>query len=383
MTIKFEYGTSKVKDIKVKITKGLTKKNKNVVSQVLINDEPLIPTKRFWKSLNMRFKINDTVFKYFTHEEVFNRIADVSAHSVLRYCLERVDGSPVKLLAVTSPSSPYIECDDLMEIISQYNSENMQYSGGLVRSTHVPKIPWHTQIGGDAFVNRFIADIPIDGFGKPAMYVSLIRQVCTNGAIGFSPAFRTELNVGKKDDSIEYVLRRALESFNNEDGYTDMYQRFVDATNSWASVNEAMSLSKVLIKVYNNSDLKGVKKITIGEDTGNTWDDVPIMKKFSELTGNLNHTYGLSNIDALSGKKQRTLPAGCKVYDLLNFCSEVATHHSTPNGNRVLQAWLGTQISNEYDLENTVKEYADWKDFFIHNDKAIQTQSELSTLSHS
>ena len=44
----------------------------------------------------------------------------------------------------------------------------------------------------------------------------------------------------------------------------------------------------------------------------------------------------LANVDTLSAKRQRTLPAACKVYDLLNFASEVATHHATESGNRAV-----------------------------------------------
>ena len=46
------------------------------------------------------------------------------------------------------------------------------------------------------------------------------------------------------------------------------------------------------------------------------------------MTGDLQRIYGMANLDALSVKRQRTLPAACKVYDLLNFASEVATHHA-------------------------------------------------------
>ena len=39
--------------------------------------------------------------------------------------------------------------------------------------------------------------------------------------------------------------------------------------------------------------------------------------------------YGLANLDTLSPKRQRTLPVDCKVYDLLNFATEIATHHAS------------------------------------------------------
>jgi hypothetical protein len=67
-----------------------------------------------------------------------------------------------------------------------------------------------------------------------------------------------------------------------------------------------------------------------------------------------------------AGKRQRTLPAGpCTVYDLLNFASEVATHHSDEYGSRCCQAWIGQLVSGEYDLELSRQSFGEFKDFFM------------------
>ena len=54
----------------------------------------------------------------------------------------------------------------------------------------------------------------------------------------------------------------------------------------------------------------------------------------------------------------------CRVYDLLNFSSELATHHSDAAGNRALQAYIGSLISEEYDLEGTAENVTEFADFF-------------------
>ena len=77
------------------------------------------------------------------------------------------------------------------------------------------------------------------------------------------------------------------------------------------------------------------------------------------MSGDLSGIYGLANLDALTVKRQRTLPAACRVYDLLNFASEVATHHATEIGHRAVQAFLGDLISGEYDLEGTVDQFTE------------------------
>ena len=42
----------------------------------------------------------------------------------------------------------------------------------------------------------------------------------------------------------------------------------------------------------------------------------PIIAAFHRMTGDVSQIYGLANVDALSVKRQRTLPVNCTVYDL-------------------------------------------------------------------
>ena len=69
--------------------------------------------------------------------------------------------------------------------------------------------------------------------------------------------------------------------------------------------------------------------------------------------------------DAISEKKLRLLPAKCKVYDLINLASEVSTHHAKGMEARTLEAWLGSTISDEYDLEGTDRKKGDFAETFI------------------
>jgi len=119
---------------------------------------------------------------------------------------------------------------------------------------------------------------------------------------------------------------------------------------------ECTQLYKSLIKVKDRKDL-----------TSDT-----LMRDFYRMTGNLNELYGLANLDALSNKRQRVLPARCRVYDLLNFASEIATHHSTAEGARSMQACIGTLISDEYDLEGTAETATEFADFFVQSENQAQ-----------
>src|SRR5262249_57426623 len=110
---------------------------------------------------------------------------------------------------------------------------------------------WGTfEVGGDGFQNKFVLDTPIDGFGRPSVYLSLLRLICSNGAVGYSPAFRSELSVGRGNDGVAFALTRVLDGFNNEDGYAALRQRFESATKSWASGNEVSKLYKGLARLH-------------------------------------------------------------------------------------------------------------------------------------
>ena len=91
----------------------------------------------------------------------------------------------------------------------------------------------------------------------------------------------------------------------------------------------------------------------------------PVVVKFSEMTGDVSQIYGIANVDSLSAKRQRSLPVRCTVYDLLNFVSELSTHHLRNEGARTMQAALGTLVSSEFDLEGSIDSFGEFKDFFV------------------
>ena len=71
-------------------------------------------------------------------------------------------------------------------------------------------------------------------------------------------------------------------------------------------------------------------------------------------------------LESLSVKRQRMLPARCRVYDLLNFASEIATHRAPADSRPRLQAYIGTLVSDEFDLEGTAEKVPEFKDLFLN-----------------
>jgi hypothetical protein len=395
--MRFDYIYAPVKELAVQ-TEQDRRSGKPAVTNVLVDGELLKPTERFWTSLFARYGINSSFFKFFTHAEVFDRISAVEKNDQLRLCIERDEqGDKHRLLAVSGPGKPIIRHDDLMETLGRYGGQDIRYADGIVESTHVPRVGTGSfDIAGDEFSNRFLLAAPIDGYGLPNIYLSLLRHICTNGMVGYAKAFRSSLSIGRGTDDVDYSITRALEGFNNEEGYSALRSRFDMAARSWASVYETQGLYKHLVRLLAGRHVGGDGAALIGSGniarllqapdsqeqrpaSASSLNEIssPLITAFLRMSGDVSHLYGLANPDALSVKRQRTLPTKAKVYDLLNFASEIATHNSDEYGARSSQAWIGSLISGEFDLENSCSAFDSFQDFFLDRRLDGETALEL------
>lgn len=341
----FQYGFARVRELRAH-TVVAGQKNLPQVTGIELDGQIHRPTSRFWGSFCRRFQFTENVFRYFSHAEVFERISERAKDESFRYCIERNDRGDSKLLAAISPDRPVITYDELRGLTERYEGQDIEYQDGVVTSRHVPRSgDYPIQIGADEFRQRFVLETPIDGYGLPRIHLAMLRMICTNGMVGHAPAFRSEISAGK---DVAHGITRALDSFDNFEGFAALRQRFDSAQRSWASIREAQELYRLLL--------------TLEGDRGLTRSCIP---DFYRVTGRLHELYGLANLETLSVKRQRVLPAKCRVYDLLNFASEMGTHHATAKSNRLLQAYIGTLISDEYDLEGTGEKVAEFNDFFV------------------
>jgi len=342
----FEYGEARIQDFQVQSIRDL-KTNQTQVQSIQLFGQEMQPTRRFWKSMFMRFGFSQSIFRYFDYGEVFERISEKSANDRVRYCVEQGPNGNTRLLSVSNPKRPMITHESARDLLESYGGSDIRYSEGVLTSTHRPRRgDCDFEIQGDRFKHRFVMETPIDGFSQPRIFLSFLRLLCSNGAIGYSRAFRSDVSLGK---DIGHCISRALESYDNDEGYAGLRQRFSSSQTSWASLNECNQLYKLLFKLEKGRCLNEPK----------TLDD------FHRMTGHLNHVYGLTNLDALSEKRLRVLPAKCRVYDLINFASEVATHHADERGSQTIQAHIGSLISDEYDMEGTANQASEFADFFV------------------
>ena len=355
----FTYGHATVADLRVRKVER-TESGRVTLKDLEIDGRSVIPTRRFWRSFFTRFGIAENVFRYFGPDEVFDRISRMCADDSFRFCIsnQSVDGvCTARLLAVTNLKRPVIRYNEVAELVSKYGGEEISYRDGLVTSFHAPRGGSRQfSIGGDQFRDRFCMETPVDGYGHPKLFLSMLRTVCSNGMVGYARAFRSDIPVGKQ---MGHCIARALESFDNGDGYAALRQRFESSQTSWASVHECLQLGALLEK--------------IGRDHQTTAKG--LMGRYRSVAGNMSELYGLANLEALSDKRKRILPSKARVYDLVNFASEVATHHALPEGANRMQAYIGSLISDEFDLEGTAKDSPEFDAFFLPDSDAIVRQS--------
>lgn len=400
-TVSFDYKTVHVKDIQLETlmpneaspavqqalreTKGwMTVHGGKLITAVVIDGEKFTPSGRFWGSLYARFGLNSSFFRFFDHAEVFSRISQKDTDDRVRIAIERNRASgDSRLLAATGMNKPVVIYDDLMDILGRFNTDKggIRYHNGTVVSTHTPRVGQSQfQIGGDKFSNKFELHSPVDGYGTPSVFLSLLRWVCSNGAVGFAKAFQTTLSLGSGSDNTRFVIQRALDSFANDEGYALLRGRFDMAAHSWASIREHQMLYRTILGLQNDpvlantiGDWNKIDRNDLSISPGNT-----LMKAFDKSLGDPFKIY--NNDPSLMGaKRQRTLPMPCKVYDMINFATELATHHVSESGSRQLQAWVGEMLSNDYDLEESCDQFADWKDLFLQDlrDRKQAAQNKL------
>jgi hypothetical protein len=338
------------------------------VTGAVIDGRRISVGQRFITSFCAIYGVSPSIFNLFDPSEVIERVVLRNAgDSMIRVAIEEDDaGGLGHGLAVSRPSKVSLSRADVASILAGQGIkiDDVAYDEGIITSWHAPRIGGDVKfdVSGDDWQNRFMLDIPIDGYGSPNAYLSLLREVCQNGMIAYAKTFRTSAKLGREAKDALPTMSRFVESFNNEGGFVALRQRLESAVKSPASLDEFYSFYKILM------DADEMQSLHVNEKGD-------YVKPFaSKLTADLKamcgslEVYGLVNHDTLTAKKRRTIPVSGTIYDLVNFATEVSTHRATPRQARRLQAWVGTIMSNEFDLEGILDDAEEPQDLFL--DKA-------------
>ncbi len=298
--------------------------------------EWLQSTSRFWGSLFSLFGISGNIFRFFDHQEVLDRICERRGSTDVRFCTDQGG----RALAVSSAKREPVSVQDVLSLIDRHSPREVSYRSGVAVLTMIPKSgSAEALIGPDSFRNEYVMEVPLDGYGGPSTYLSMLRLVCLNGAVARVPEFRSDVVTGKSDPV--HALSRALDTFENEEGFAALRQRYQSAQRSPASVRECLSVQKLL------------------KDAGPA-----ALARYEEAVGDLRGLYGMANLNGLSEKRQRVLPAKCTVYDLLNVASETTTHDDRTKATIPLEAWIGSVLREEFDLEGVNTKGRDFRAVF-------------------
>ena len=319
--------------------------------RLVLDGRPVIAGQRFWRSFYRACSVDDGVFRLFGAEEVLERLADRDPRRSLRFSVERHAGGTDRLIGVAQRSVTALEPRSLVALLNAHGAEHVTYDSGVVVSRHVPADgPGKFAIGPDAFERRFSLSIPIDGYGEPHVFATLLRLVCRNGAVGLARSFRGTVRLG---DDPWHSLDRAIGSYANEDAFSAMRHRFEAAQRSWASLDEVGSLERILHGIsWGASESAGRRRAD-----------------FERLVGDIPGLYGVASVSAISPKRRRLLPTRARMFNLVNYATELATHWAPPQAAMRLHAWVGTAISDEFDLEGSASELVDFAALHLNEPK--------------
>lgn len=288
------------------------------------------PTERFYKTLASEMGIPFGVFGFFSPLEVMTRAAEKEPNMLLRMTVDTGEGKVLGLTQNKGIPMPIRFIENVLHDDSRL--QEVEYSEGVMSATLDLDEQWDVPHDGKYHV-RVRCRVPVDGVGMPDMNLATWRQVCSNGAVAESPLFRSKMEI--KDNSGEH-FRRLLASFSNPTGVELLQQKMCDAAETKASVGEVVLLEGL-----------------IRRSVPNTRNQMLLRERLYEIAENPCVRYGVTDLSNIGVKKRSLLPVGCSVSDLLNFASELATHHvDMLKTSAPLQAFSGTLLAKGFDLED-------------------------------
>lgn len=295
-----------------------------------IDGERFKLTPRFHKSLASELGVPYGVFDLFRPEEVMQRAAKVRPDLKLRVTLDRECGEVLGVAERRGVPLPVRYVANTLHDDSRL--QEMTYKDGVITAKLAMDEAW--KVPNDSEYNIHVqCRIPVDGVGSPYMTLATLRLVCTNGAVAEAPIFRTKMEIKDNDGS---HFARLLKSFDNPQGVELLQERMIQAAETKASVGEFYALETAIRKV-----------VPAGHD------QLVLCDRLHEMASNPCVRYGVTELAKIGQKKRGLLPVDCSVSDLLNFASELATHHGDIASDlKPLHAYAGTLLAKGFDLED-------------------------------
>lgn len=303
---------------------------------------------RFITSFARKLKFSSNIFNYFSAEEVFDRVQQRNPDVAFRVTFDQQKN---EILGIVDENKKILPADVACNIFSaDPRIQKIEYANGVWKAEF--QLDKSFTVKNDSeYLRKIWVHYPVDGVNMPCVYLSVLRQICTNGATALVPGFRTDIEI---NDESGTHLSRLLRSYNNENGFIALESRLQAAQDTIASVNEVLTIENLLAT-------------QIADQSASS----SLRARLEEMAGDPCSCYEISSLTNIAPKRRALLPVNCSVNDLFNFCSELTSHHDNIVSNAdAFNATLGRMLSQEFDLEEMYHNRTPAKAFHL-NDMAI------------
>ena len=314
------------------------------IKSLVIDNSAYKLSDRFYKTLAAELGIPYGVFGFFTPLEVMERAAAKVPDLQLRVTVDTEGRQALGLTQNKGLPMPINYIENVLH--NDKRLTGVEYSDGVLSAMLDLDDPWDVP-NDSTYGMRVRCRVPVDGVGMPDMSLATWRQVCSNGAVAETSLFRTKMEI--KDNSGEH-FRRLLASFSNPSGVEMLQERMCNAAETKASVGEVVLLEGL-----------------IRRSVANARNQMLLRERLNDVADNPCVRYGVTDLANIGQKKRPLLPVGCSVADLLNFASELGTHHSDLlKSDSTLQSFSGTLLSKGFDLEGLYPHTARTSSFYLN-----------------
>lgn len=296
---------------------------------IRFNDREYRLSRRFFSSFARRMKFSNNVFNYFSPQEFLSRVAERKPDVEFQATFDNSSGL---LLGVTDPDRKLLPAHIACKVIADDpRTRKIAYNDGVWVAEMMLDEKFEVPQAGE-YYRKLQLNYPVDGLGLPSIYLATMRVVCSNGAVAAVSQFRTDIEV---NDESGTHLGKLLRSFSNDYGFSAMSERLIAAQDTVASVNEFLAIDALI--AANVSDKDAYRKIH---------------DRLNDVAGDPCYQYTVTSLQSIPRKKQTLMPVACSVNDLLNFCSELTTHHGDLiHRPRAFDEKTGQMLAQEFDLE--------------------------------
>ena len=298
-------------------------------ARIRFNDREYRLSKRFFSSFARRMKFSTNVFNYFSPQEFLGRVAERKPDMAFQATFDDHSGL---VLGVTDPDRQLLPAHIACKVIADDpRTRKIAYNDGVWVAEMMLDEKFEVPQAGE-YYRKLQLNYPVDGLGMPSIYLATMRVVCSNGAVAAVSQFRTDIEV---NDESGTHLGKLLKSFSNDYGFSAMSERLIAAQDTVASVNELLSVDALI--AANVSDKSAYRVIH---------------DRLNDVAGDPCYQYAVTSLQSIPRKKQTLMPVACSVNDLLNFCSELTTHHGELlHRPRAFDEKAGQMLAQEFDLE--------------------------------